>query len=480
MRYDLIILGSDTSGLDAALAAVRLHKRVAIVSPPKVESVASLAGLREAALLLTGFRNQQHSTDPMARRRRLTIAQLRQIAREVDAQKSAGREAQLRERGVDLFVGSARFQGSHELEVTSAANGSQHLHGDKILLAVGTQSARPDRIPFDGETIFDSDEALSLDRIPRSMIVVGGGPVALECATCFALLGTCVAVVDAQRRLLDFSDREVCRSFRESAVQYGVRFRLGRSINAIEKTSDGRAAVRLDGGKSLVAECVLFAASQRGRTDSLDLAAAGLLPDEQGRLWCNEFGQTWVKHIYGAGAVVGFPSHASLSTESGPRAVQHAFEQPVNSTLPISRGLMTVPELAMVGATEQQLRDDLVAYEVGVARFDDVSHGDVGGAATGMLKLLFHRESLELLGVHCLGESASELIRLGQTVMSLGGSIESFRDENIFSSAIPECYRLAAEDGLRRLEVALATPKPTLRIWRPRSRRRRRLAASLP
>lgn len=179
-----------------------------------------------------------------------------------------------------------------------------------------------------------------------------------------------------------------------------------------------------------------------------------------------------------SGAVVGFPAMASLSTESGTRAVRHAFEQPVSDTLPVSRGLLTTPELAMVGATEQQLRDDLVAYEVGVARFRDTSRGQVGGSATGMLKLLFHRESLELLGVHCLGESASEWIRLGQTVMSLGSTIEAFRDENIFSSAIPECFRLAADDGLRRLEEEQATPKPTLRIWRPRSRRRRLAASS--
>lgn len=478
MRYDLIILGSETSGLDAALAAVQLHKRVAIVAPPKSEDVSSLAGLREAAKLLTGDWHRAHSTDPMARHRRLPITQLRQIAREVDAQKSAGREAQLRERGVDLFMGSARFLGPHEIEVSSVANGSQRLHGDKILLAVGTQSARPDWIPFDGETIFDSDEALSLNRIPKSMVVVGGGLVALECATCFALLGTRVAVVDAQRRLLDFCDREVCRSFRENVAQNGVRFRLGRSVHAIERTSDGRAAVRVENGKRLLAECVLFAGSQCGRTDSLDLAAAGLQSDEQGRLWCNEFGQTWVKHIYGVGAVVGFPAILGLSAESGTRVVQHAFGQPVSDTLPVSRGLMTVPELAMVGATEQQLRDDLVAYEVGVARFGDDSRGQVGGTATGMLKLLFHRESLELLGVHCLGETASEWIRLGQTVMSLGGTIEAFRDENIFSSAIPECFRLAADDGLRRLEEELSAPKPTLRIWRPRSRRRR-LATSM-
>lgn len=472
MLYDLIILGNETSGLEAALAAVQLHKRVAIITPSKSDDISSLAGLRDAARLLTGVRDRGHSTNLMSRRRRLTIDQLRQLAREIDTQKSADYETQLLERGVEFFVGSTRFLGPHEVEVSSAADGSQCLRGDKILLAVGTQPARPDWVPFDGETIFDSDEALSLDRIPRSMIVVGGDPVALECATSFALLGTRVAVVDAQRRLLDFCDREVCRSFREDAALNGIRFRLGRSINAIERTNEGRTAVRFGNGKNLFAECVLFAASQHGRTDSLDLAAAGLLPDEQGRLWCNEFGQTWVKHIYGVGAVVGFPEAASLSTESGTRAVQHAFEQPVSDKPPVSRGVKTIPELATVGATERQLRDDLVAYEVGIARFSGASRGRLGGPANRMLKLLFHRESLELLGVHCLGESASEWIRLGQTVMSLGGTIESFRDENIFSAAIPDCFRLAADDGLRRLDEAIAAPQMRLRIWRPRSRRR--------
>lgn len=475
MRYDLIILGNEDSGLDAALAAVQLRKRVAIIAPPKSESTSSLAGLREAAMRLMSGRHRRQST---AHRRCLTIKELRQVAREVDARHAVDRETQLRERGVDLVVGSPRFLGPHEVEVCSDANGSQCLQGDKILLAVGTHLVRPDWIPFDGEAIFDSDEALSLDRIPKSMIVVGSDPIALECATCFALLGTRVAVVDAERPLLDDCDRQVWRSFRETATQRGVRFRLGRSINAVERTADGRAAVRLESGKSLIAECVLFSGSQRGRTDSLDLAAAGLLADEQGRLWCNEFGQTWVKHIYGVGSVVGFPTTANLSTESGVRAVQHAFEQPVRHTLPVSRRLMTVPELAMVGATEQQLREDLVAYEVGVARFHDDSSAHVGGATTGLLKLLFHRESLELLGVHCLGESAAEWIRLGQTVMSLGGTIDSFREENIFSSAIPDCFRLAAEDGLRRLDEEQAAPKPTLRIWRPRSRRRRLVASS--
>ena len=480
MRYDLIILGNDPIGLDGALAAVQLKKRVVVITSPEANRDSSRAALREAALRLTGFQNREVSPELFARRREVTIEQLRGLSQEVESQKLAGIEKQLRERGVDFVAGSARLLGPNEVEVTPFTNDSRCLIGDKILLAVGSQSVRPSRIPFDGETIIDSDDVLSLNRIPKSMIIVGGGHVALECATTFALLGTRIAVVDDQRQLLGVCDREVVRLFRQQAMQLGVHFRLGRSVNAIEKTFDNRAAVRLESGKSLFAECVLYASSQRGMTDALNLAAAGLLPDEHGRLWCNEYGQTWVKHIYAVGDVVGFPAFANLAIGQGSRAVQHVFGRPASDTLPVARGLSAIPKLAMVGATEQQLRHDLVAYDVGVARFRDDARGHFGGAARGMLKLLFHRESLELLGVHCLGESASERIRLGQAVMSMGGSIELFRDESLSDSALSDCYRLAAEDGMRRVEQAATVSESRLRIWRPESRRRRPLVPSLP
>ena len=477
MRYDLIVLGNNPIGLEGALAAVQLNKRVAVVALRETHigraHAPSHAALREAALMLTEFRYQGASSDRLARRRNVTASQLRKVSNEIESKKSASIEQKLRDHGADFLAGSARFLGHHDLEITSATDESKHLISDKFLLAVGTQSARPNRIPFDGESILDSDEVLSLDRIPKSMIVVGGGHVALECAMTFALVGTRIAVVDDQRQLLEHCDREIVRVLRQQAANLGMRFRLGRSINSIEKTVDNRAAVRLEGGKNLIAECVVYASMQQGLTDELNLSAAGLEPDEHGRLWCNEYGQTWVKHIYGAGEVVGFPTVAGQALEQGSRAVQHAFGQPVTGAEPMACGLRTIPELAMVGATEQQLSHDLVAYEVGVARLRDTSRGHCSGAENGILKLLFHRESLELLGVHCLGESACELIRIGQTVMSLGGTIESFCGNSFDHSALTECYRIAANDGLRRLEEESATSEATLRLWRPKSRRRR-------
>lgn len=477
MLYDLIMLGNDSKGWEAALLAAKLDKRVAVVTPD--EFVVSTNGIREAALMLTGIRHRADSPGLIARRRELTLEQLRQRTQEIDSHASAVLQTRLQQSGVDLIAGQARFTGPHEVEVVDFSNVSRRLHSEKFLMAVGTRPLRPSWVPFDGETIFDSDEVVMRDRIPKSMIVVGGDPLALEQAMIFAVLGTRVAIVDAGSQLLEFCDHQVANLLRRQVESYGVQFRLGRSINAIEKTFDNRAVVRLAGGKNLIAECVSYASGRRGRTDALNLKTAGLMVDEQGRLWCNEHGQTWVDHIYGIGDVVGFPTLASGSLDLARRFAQHAFGQPASADMLTSFGLSTIPELAMVGATDEQLHHDLVAYEVGVSHFGDGTCGHLHGSTAGMLKLLFHRESLQLLGVHCCGESASELIRIGQTVMSVGGSIEAFRDESFRDAALSECYRLAAEDGLRRLEEEPAIPDPSLRIWRPRSRRRRRLVPNL-
>ena len=232
----------------------------------------------------------------------------------------------------------------------------------------------------------------------------------------------------------------------------------------------------------MLAECVLYAEGRYGNTGSLNLGAAGLIPDEQGRLWCNEQGQTWVKHIYGIGDVVGYPDLARASLDQSRRVIETLLRKGSNASLPISQGVLTIPELAMVGATEEQLRHDLVAYEVGVARFTDTSRGQIGGSPTATLKLLFHRESFELLGVHCLSESATELIRLGETVMSLGGTIESFLDKSFSDSPLTECYRQAAENGFARIaDESLVTPRtPKFHSRRRRTLAKRRRQVSSP
>ena len=459
MRYDLIVLGHDRHGRFAALEAAQRDKQVALIECRNDETPPTQS-LRDAALLMIGFRQHEHPRHRFVRDRRGTMQQLWQLANAATQQEAVSFETGLSQEGADFIDGRPRFVGPNEVEVRTHSNGVQRLTGDKILLAVGTKPIRPSWVPFDGQTILDSDELLALPRLPKSMIVVGADLAALESAMFFAVLGTRVVFVDPQRRLLAEWDREVIHRFRRQAERCGVRFRLGRAVLDIEKTFDDRAAVRLEGGKSMLAECVLYAAGRCGNTSSLDLSAAGLEPDEQGRLWCNEQGQTWIKHIYGIGDVVGFPVLASASLNQSRRVIEHLFAKGANAPSLNSSGLLTIPKLAMIGATEKQLRHDLVAYEVGVARFADTSHSQFGGSSSAMLKLLFHRESLELLGVHCLSESATELIRLGETVMSLGGTIESFLDKNFDDSPLTECYRQAAENGLARLaDESLATPR---------------------
>lgn len=468
MKYDLIVIGSGPSGQHGALAAAKLQKRVALVENRldgwggtniHAGAIPSKA-LREAAMLLTGFRHRHVYPQLFTRRGELTMDQVMQLAHQVMSSEAAAVEQQLRQHDVALFAGHARFTSPHDLEVTNGPAGNIQLNGDKILMAVGSKPIRPEWVPFDGDTVFDSDELLLLDRIPKSMVVIGGGVVGLEYSMIFAVLGTRVTIVDSHPRLLSFCDHEVSDALLRHSEDYGVSFRLGRPVTAIERQATHQATVRLEGGKSLTADAVLYASGRCGNTDHLNVRAAGLMPDEQGRLWCNDHFQTWVNHIYGVGDVVGFPALASVSMEQGRRAVQHAFGQPVDSLTQIPYGLFTIPELAMIGPSEEQLSHDLVPYEVGIANFQDVSRGHIGGTPFGLLKLLFHRESLKLLGVHCLGETATELIHVGQAVMSFGGTIEYFRD-NVFNyPTMSECYRLAAANALNHLEITQLQSKP--------------------
>ncbi len=337
----------------------------------------------------------------------------------------------------------------------TSSEGSRILRGDNILVAVGTKPARPSHIPFDGTRIFDSDELLKLEQIPRSMIVVGAGVIGIEYAIMLATLGVQVTVVDGRERILDFCDSEIVDTLIYHARSLGIVFRLGEDVVGIQKLPQGMVFVQLESGKRLVGETVLFTVGRVGDTADLNLQAAGLEPDERGRLWCNEHNQTWVPHIYGVGDVVGFPALASVSMEQGRRAVCHAFGQPFETCKHLPYGLFSIPEISMVGQTEQKLTADCVPYEVGVARYKEIARGHIIGDTTGMLKILFHRHTRKLLGIHCIGEAATEIVHIGQAVMALDGTMDYFRDTVFNYPTMAECYK----DGrLRRLQQAELRP----------------------
>lgn len=460
MRYDLLVIGTGPAGQKGAIAAAKLDKRVAIVErlSRSVGGVCLHTGtipsktMREAILYLSGYRQREVYGDAYRKKRNITMDDLRRKLAQVTQHELDVVCDQLERNGVESLIGEARFVGPHEVEI-AGTDGSTVVEADHILVACGTKPARPSHIPFDGICVFDTDDILEVSRIPRSMIVVGGGVIGIEYAIMFATLGVQVTVVDGRERLLDFCDREIVDVLLYHARSQGMILRLGEEVVGIDRLRNGMVGVQLESGKRLIAENALFSVGRVGDTENLNLPAAGLEPDERGRVWCNEDHQTWVPHIYGVGDVVGFPALASVSMEQGRRAVCHAFGQPFEGCVHMPYGLFTIPEISMVGKNEEQLTAERVPYEVGVAQFREIARGHILGDKTGMLKLLFHRETRKLLGVHCIGESATEIIHVGQTVMAFGGTIDYFRDTVFNYPTIAECYKVAAFDGLNKIRL---------------------------
>ena len=458
MRYDLVVIGSGPAGQKGAIAAAKLNKRVAVIDRQKSQlgGVCLHTGtipsktMREAILHLSGYRQREIYGERYRDKRRITMQDLkRQIERVIENEVDVIRD-QLDRNGIDMFGGEASFTGPHEIAVRNAS-GTIRLEADKVLVACGTKPARPGNIPFDGKRIFDSDEILNLETIPRSLVVVGGGVIGIEYGIMFAALGVRVTIVDGRQRLLEFCDHEIVDALLFHARGLGMSFRLGEDVIGMDHLKDGHVAIQLESGKRLIGESVLFAVGRTGDTEGLNLAAAGLKPDERGRLWCDENQRTWAPHIYGVGDVVGFPALASVSMEQGRRAACHAFDQPFHGCQHLPYGLYTIPEISMIGKNEQQLTKERVPYEVGIARFREIARGQILGDQMGMLKLLFHRTTRKLLGVHCIGESATEIIHIGQSVMTFDGTIDYFRDTVFNYPTMAECYKVAAFDGLNKL-----------------------------
>jgi NAD(P) transhydrogenase len=462
VRYDLVVIGSGPAGQKGAIAAAKMSKSVAIIDRRRigVGGVCLHTGtipsktMREAILHLTGFRHRDVYGQQYRDKRRIRMTDLqRQVAQVIENEVEVIQD-QLDRNGVDTFSGEAVFTGPNEIAVTNTG-GTQHLQADKVLIASGTKPARPGNIPFDGKTVFDSDEILQLEQIPRSMVVIGGGVIGMEYAIMFATLGVRVTVVDGRERLLEFCDREIIDTLLFHCRSLGMIFRCGEDVIGIDRLRSGQVAIHLESGKRLISDSVLYSVGRVGDTDALNVQAAGLKPDDRGRLWADENQRTWAPHIYGVGDVVGFPALASVSMEQGRRAVCHAFNRPFTTCRNMPYGLYTIPEISMIGKTEEQLTKDRVPYEVGIARFREIARGQILGDQMGMLKLLFHRETRNVLGVHCIGESATEIIHIGQTVMAFNGTIDYFRDTVFNYPTMAECYKVAAFDGLNKLALDL-------------------------
>lgn len=458
MKYDLVVIGSGPSGQKGAFAAAKLGKKVAIIeqSTDSIGGVCLHSGtvpsktLREAILHLTGFRQRDVYADQYRSKRGITMEDLRKKLAQVTQTELDVIREQFDRNDVDVLSGNATFVDRTHVRVKHE-HGETILEADKILVACGTRPARPDHIPFDGEAVFDSDEILKIDHIPRSMVVIGAGVIGIEYAIMFATLGVEVTVVDGRTRILEFCDSEIVEYLLFNCRMLNMRFRLGENVSTVVRRSDGQVAVKLESQKHLVAETALFSVGREGAADELNLDAAGLKACQRGRLEVNENFETETPGIHAVGDIIGFPSLASSAMEQGRRAALHAFGQDVKPLNVLPYGLFTIPEISMIGRNEKELTEKKVPYEVGLAHYHEIARGQIIGDDTGLLKLLFHRETREILGVHCIGEMATEIVHIGQAVMELGGTIDYFCETVFNYPTMAECYRVAAFNGLNRL-----------------------------
>ena len=369
-----------------------------------------------------------------------------------------GREAeviedQLWRNDISLIWGEASFLDPHTIVVDSV-QGSQTMTADKILIAVGTVPVSPPGMPSDGEYIFTSDDLVQLKRLPRHMVVVGGGVIGMEYASMFAALEIAVILVDAREHLLEFLDREIVEELIHQMRNKDVTFRLGETVEKLDigEGSPKQVVLHLESGKRIVSDMVLFSAGRVGATAGLNLDGAGLTADARGRLKVNENFQTSVPHIYAAGDVIGYPSLAATSAAQGRRSACHAFGKnvaPMDDHFPF--GIYAIPEISMIGANEHDLTEKKIPYEIGVARYREIARGQILGDNSGVLKMLFHRETRKLLGVHAIGTGATELIHIGQAVLELGGGLDYFLDTVFNYPTLAECYKVAALNANNKL-----------------------------
>jgi NAD(P) transhydrogenase len=361
-------------------------------------------------------------------------------------------EAQLSRNGIDVVHGVAHFVDPHQVRVEGPL-GDATLDSDRVIIAVGTKPAVSPKVPINGRTIVNSDQILDLPVLPRTLIVVGGGVIGVEYACMFAVLGVRVTLIEKRDRLLEFADREIIEALSYHLRDSRVTMRLGEEVDFVEELPDGTVVANLMSKKRVSGDALLYAIGRQGAVDDLNLAAAGLEADNRGRIPVDEHYQTKVEHIFAVGDVVGFPSLASVSMEQGRIAAARAFDDQTTSSNPsfYPYGIYTIPEISFIGKTEEQLTDEDVPYEVGMAYYREVARGQIRGDTTGRLKLIFHRDTRKVLGVHIIGEGAAELVHIGQAVMVLGGTVDYFIDTVFNYPTLAECYKVAAFNGIGRL-----------------------------
>lgn len=460
--YDLAIIGSGPAGQRTAIQAAELGKRAVILEKsPRIGGVNIYAGtvsktMRDAVLYLTGYRERNIYGQSYAVKQNITMDDLMVRTRYVIQQQSDILQSQLATNRVETIIGEGSFVDRHTLRVRSEENRTERtITADKVVIAVGSYSTEPPVVYADGRLVFVSDQMLSLPKLPRTLTIVGAGAIGLEYTSTFAALGIRVTLVDRNHRLLTFADEELADTLAYHMRQTGVTLRLTEVVFDIDYMRDelgDRVRVQLESGKQIISDAVMYCVGRTGCTASLNLGAIGLEADARGRLSVDENYQTSVEGVYAVGGVIGFPDLVSTSRMQGRLAARHAFgieRSDFQDLLPYT--IKTIPEVAMVGKTEDQLNEAGVPFEVGKARYRETESSLMRGDDVGFLKLLFHLKTRQVLGVHIVGENAAELIHIGQAVIAYGGTVDYFVESVLGYPTLAEAYTTAALDGIRRL-----------------------------
>jgi len=457
-KLDLIVIGSGPAGQRAAIQASKFGKRVALIE--KLEMIGGTAintgtipskTIREAVLHLSGYQYQSIYGVNYRVKEHITMSDLSFRALNVIKTEIDVIHAQLSRNGIEVVTGTASFVDPRHVQVKNS-RGTSDYEADHIIIATGTKPAESPLVPFNGKTIINSDQILSMPEVPKTMIVVGGGVIGVEYTCMFATLGVRVTLIEKRPRLLEFADAEMVEALCYHLRDRRVTLRLNEEVESVEETPEKLVVANLKSKKKVSGEALLYAVGRQGNVDELNLAAGGLDADERGRIRVDDEYRTKQPHIFAVGDVIGFPSLGSVSMEQGRIAAAKAFGMTINSKREnYPYGIYTIPEISFIGKTEEQLTDEGIPYEAGIAYFREIARGQIRGDITGRLKLLFDPASKLLLGVHIIGEGASELLHIGQAVFALKGTVEYFVD-NVFNyPTLAECYKAAAFNGLNKV-----------------------------
>jgi NAD(P) transhydrogenase len=475
-RYDLIVIGSGPGGEKAAVHAAFFGQRVALVERYELTGGVAVTHvgmiptktLREAALYVTGFRKRDIYGVSLALDRQEIFSALRGRTNQVIDTMAASVRENLERHGVDLIHGRARLDGAGNVVVSGAGPG-RRLHGDVIIIATGSRPYRPPGIPFDDPDVLDAEGVLGIEEAPDRVVVIGGGAIGCEHASIYTALGCHVHLLDRAERLLSYVDAELADLLARIFAGMGMDVRLGESFRSIERDAHGLRVVLSD-GSGIRPDKVLVSSGRVGNSDGMGLEPAGVKVDERGRIIVDEHFQTSAAGIYAVGDVIGPPALASTAMEQGRAAAGHAFgvgfQDTIDPTPPT--GVYSIPEIASVGLTEEEAESRGIAYLVGRGRFESNARANISGVTEGLVKLVFDRSDRTVLGVHILGETATEVIHVGQSALNHADRIDYFIEKTFNVPTLCEAYKYAAYDGLQKWrDAASSWPSDVSRLDPP-------------